>query len=91
MTRSLALVELRGELGHRQSRLSGLQARDDGFLVGFAAVLAQLELALEQFDLHLEAHDAADEAVDVTVWQLGEIVAGARAFKLGDELRQQAM
>ena len=54
-------------------------------LIRIAAFLAQFELSLQQLDLHLKADDAADQAIGVTLGQLGEVVAGGGALKLGDE------
>src|ERR1039458_383415 len=86
-----ALVEFRREVVDRARGLGGLQVLQKGLPIGIAAFLAQFELALQQLDLHLKADDAADQAVGVTLGQLGEVVAGAGALKLGDELRQQAV
>src|ERR1035438_1994513 len=76
-----ALVEFRREVVDRARGLGGLQVLQKGLPIGIAAFLAQFELALQQLDLHLKADDAADQAVGVTLGQLGEVVAGAGALK----------
>src|ERR1035438_5143045 len=81
-----ALVEFRREVVDRARGFGGLQVLQKGLPIGIAAFLAQFELALQQLDLHLKADDAADQAVGVTLGQLGEVVSEAGALKLGDEL-----
>src|SRR5215813_13332284 len=69
-----ALVKAGSEFADSRRLFGSREILDDTRLVHFAALLAELELTLEQLDLHLKTDDAADHAVDVAVGKLVEIV-----------------
>src|SRR5436190_15122225 len=72
-TLRLALIETRGHVTQRSRWLCRSQILQQALPIRRAALLSQLELALEQLDLQLETDNAAHEPILVAFGDLCEV------------------